>query len=552
MTAIALGQIRAEVGDLAGNAERMLACARRSVAQGAALIAFPELSLTGYPPEDLLLRGDFVAAAHAQLNALADAAPDGDMLVGLPWRDDGRLYNAVAWIHERRVAAVYRKRLLPNYGVFDERRYFTPGEAVLVRELAGLRIGVTICEDLWEPGPACAAAAAGAQVLVNVNASPYHRAKDEERFAIARARIAQSGIALAYVNMVGAQDELVFDGASFVLDRTGALAARAGVFEEDLLTVSFDDDGNPAAGPQRPWPEGHAALYEALRLGLRDYVARNRFERVILGLSGGIDSAVTLALACDALTPDTVQAVMMPSRFTSPMSIADATAEARALSVALAHVPIEDIHETFARALAPHWQGPGRAVAEENLQARIRGTLLMSLANAARGLVLVTSNKSELAVGYTTLYGDMAGGYAPLKDVLKTDVYALARYRNARAPVIPERVLARAPSAELRLDQKDSDSLPPYEVLDPLLAAFVEEGRGPRDLIADGYPRDVVMRVVGLVRAAEHKRRQAPLGTRVSARAFGRDWRYPVSVRYEPEERERDAAPGHRDSSENS
>jgi len=533
VTTIALGQMRCEVGDIHGNAQRMEERAHRALTEhGADLIAFPELALTGYPPEDLLLRPSFVAAAREALLGLAQRVQGVDMLVGLPWLEEGRLYNAAAWIHDGAIVDVYRKQLLPNYGVFDERRYFASGDRPLVRALKGVPIGVTICEDLWEPGPTRAAVAAGARVLVNINASPYHREKDLMRLKIGQARVAEGGLALVYVNMVGAQDELVFDGASFVLDIEGRSQVRAAAFEEDLVVACFDPLGRPQAGVQRVWPTALQGLYKALKLGLHDYVQKNGFERVVLGLSGGVDSALTLALCCDALPAGCVEAVMMPFRYTQPMSIEDAQKQADTLAVPLAIMPIDGVYEAFACALDRNWQGPLQALAAENLQARIRGTLLMSMANARRGLVLVTSNKSELAVGYTTLYGDMAGGYAPLKDVFKTDVYALAHYRNTLAPVIPSRVLTRAPTAELRLDQKDTDSLPPYDLLDALLLRFIEQDCGSEDLIAEGFDADVVARVLNLVRLAEHKRKQAPLGTRVSARAFGRDWRYPVSARY--------------------
>ena len=533
MTTIVLGQMRCEVGDLHGNAQRMEALALRAIAeQGADLIAFPELSLTGYPPEDLLLNAGFVAEAKAALWALAARVDGIDMLVGLPWAEGGQLFNAAAWVHGRQVVGLYRKWLLPNYGVFDERRYFASGDTVLVRSVGDLPVGVTICEDLWEPGPARATAEAGARVLINMNASPYHRGKDLIRLETGRARIAETGLAVAYVNMVGAQDELVFDGASFVLGRDGRVAVRGHAFEEDLVAARFDLEGRPQDGDQRVWPAPIAGVYRALTLGLREYVQKNGFEEVVLGLSGGVDSALVLTLCCDAFVADRVQAVMMPSRYTLPMSIEDAQIQADKAGVRLTMAPIGAIYEAFAQTLDGHWQGPGHDLATENLQARIRGTLLMALANARRGLVVVTSNKSELAVGYTTLYGDMAGGYAPLKDVFKTDVYALAHYRNALSEAIPERVLIRPPTAELRFDQKDTDSLPPYDLLDAILLRIVEENCGRQELLACGYDPLIVDHVLNLVRLAEHKRKQAPLGTRVSARAFGRDWRYPVSARY--------------------
>lgn len=533
MTTIALGQMRCEVGDLAGNVQRMEALALRALSeQSADLIAFPELSLTGYPPEDLLLNAGFVAEAKVALLTLAERVEGIDMLVGLPWAEEGQLYNAAAWIHAHQVVGLYRKRLLPNYGVFDEQRYFTAGDAVLVRAVGGVPVGVTICEDLWEPAPARAAVRAGARVLVNMNASPYHRGKEALRLETARARQAETGPAIVYVNMIGAQDELVFDGASFVLGGRGRVAVRAEAFEEDLVTASFDSEGQVLDGQQRVWPSSIAGLYRALTLGLREYVLKNGFGQVVLGLSGGVDSALALTLCCDAFPAAHVHAVMMPSRFTLPMSIEDARSQAENLGVRLTMAPIDAVYDAFAQTLDGHWQGPGYDVAAENLQARVRGTLLMALANAQRSLVVVTSNKSELAVGYTTLYGDMAGGYAPLKDVLKTDVYALARYRNGVSSVIPERVLRRAPSAELRFDQKDTDSLPPYELLDAILLLIVEQNYGRAELLAAGYDRPIVDHILTLVRLAEHKRKQAPVGTRVSARAFGRDWRYPVSARY--------------------
>ncbi len=535
MVTVALCQMRCAVGDIAGNARRMGSYAREARAKhGADLIAFPELAITGYPPEDLLLRADFVQQARAAVWDLAAQCPDIDMLVGLPWAEEGRLYNAVAWVHAGLIADIYRKQMLPNYGVFDERRYFSAGDRPLVRTIGANTIGVTICEDLWEPGPVAAAAAAGAHTLININASPYHRAKELLRVQVAASRIQESGVALAYVNMVGAQDELVFDGMSFVMDGQGRVVGRAAAFHEALIITRLDAGGAPAAGPMADWPSGEQALYEALKLGFGDYVGRNGFGTVVLGLSGGIDSAVTLALCHDALPGVAVKAVMMPSRYTHPMSIEDARSQAKALGLDLSVVPIDPAYAALAATLGGLWDGPGHALAAENLQARIRGTLLMTIANAHRGLVVVTSNKSELAVGYTTLYGDMAGGYAPLKDVFKTDVYALARYRNGLGAIIPERVLTRAPSAELRVDQKDTDSLPPYDVLDAVLARYIEQDWDAAALIAAGFDEPLVTEVLRLVRAAEHKRRQAPIGTRVTPRAFGRDWRYPVTVSYGP------------------
>lgn len=532
MTVIALAQIDCRVGDLDGNAARMMIWADKARARGADLVAFPELALTGYPPEDLLLRRSFVQAAATALHRMAAQIRGIDALIGLPWAVDGRLYNAVAWLHDGTLVAVYRKRLLPNYGVFDERRYFAPATDTVVRPVGGVAIGVTICEDLWEAEAAAAARAAGARFLINVNASPYHQGKDAQRLEVARSRVAETGLPLAYVNMTGAQDELVFDGSSFVLDDHGRLMVTAAVFRKELVTVVINKDGHPQPGVLAVSPSAEASLYEALTMGLADYVSKNGFHRILLGLSGGIDSALTLALCHDALGREVVQAVMMPSPYTAPMSLDDARAQAAALGVALTVLPIDGIYAGLCAALAPHWMGAGLGVAQENLQARIRGTLLMAMANASKGLVVITSNKSELAVGYATLYGDLAGGYAPLKDVFKTDVYRLAHYRNRLSPVIPSRVLMRAPSAELRPGQRDIDNLPPYDVLDAILHEFIEHDRDPEELVAAGHDRAVVERVVALVRQSEHKRRQCPPGTRVSTRAFGRDWRYPITAFY--------------------
>jgi len=533
MLTIALAQMRCAVGDITRNAQRMAEWAIKARdTYGAHLIAFPELALTGYPPEDLLLRTDFVGAARRSLQDLIQAVPGIDMLIGLPWAEEGALYNACAWVSHQKVVAVYRKQVLPNYGVFDERRYFTPGHTPLVRGIQGMQVGVTICEDLWEPEPMRAAVTAGARIVVNINASPYHKDKDALRLAVARTRIAEGGAALVYVNMVGGQDELVFDGNSFALEGNGEPPIQAAAFQEDLAVATFQDTGHLESGIRHKGPQGPGALYEALKLGLRDYVLRNGFEKMILGLSGGIDSALTLALCGDAVPEIPLQAVMMPSPYTHAISIEDAQTQARTQGVDFSIVPIDDVYESFAQTLKGLWTGPGHAVAAENLQARIRGTLLMAIANAHQGLVIVTSNKSEIAVGYTTLYGDMAGGYAPLKDVFKTDVYALARYRNSLSPVIPARVLKRPPTAELRFDQKDTDSLPAYDLLDPILAAHIEQDLGREELILNGFNADLVEQVLRLVRLAEHKRRQAPIGTRVTMRGFGRDWRYPVSSAY--------------------
>ena len=531
---LAMAQLNLRVGDVAGNLARLVATAIRARDEfHADGVIFPELALTGYPPEDLLFRRGLLQTSTAALEALGCQVQGIYLIVGHPHPSETGLYNGATVLYNGRRLGTYYKHHLPNYAVFDEKRYFIPGTEPLVVEIAGVRVGITICEDVWQPGPVGAAVAAGAQVLVNLNASPYHLGKAAEREAALRERVAEGGIPLVYVNLVGGQDELVFDGESLVMNQTGQITQRAASFQEALSVVELAQQENgqwaPLPGPMSPTLSVEQSVYQALMLGMRDYVYKNGFRGVVLGLSGGVDSALTLAIAADALGADRVQAVMMPSRYTANMSLDDARAEAEALGVRYRVLPISNVFHAFLDTLAADFTGLPPDLTEENIQARCRGVLLMAISNKHGSMVLTTGNKSEMAVGYATLYGDMAGGFAVIKDVPKTLVYRLARYRNKVSSVIPERVLTRPPSAELRPDQKDEDSLPPYDVLDPLLALYVEQERCPAEIIAAGFDPVVVARVVQLVDRAEYKRRQAPPGVRISRLAFGRDRRYPIS-----------------------
>jgi NAD+ synthase (glutamine-hydrolysing) len=534
---IAIAQLDFLVGDVRGNAGRVLAAARRARDElGAHAVVFPELALAGYPPDDLILRPDFLAAAESALKALAGQVRGIDVIVGFPERHDGLPFNSAAVLRDGGIHTVYRKQILPNYGVFDEKRHFLPGSAPCVFDLRGVPVGLTICEDVWFPGPVEQAAAAGVRLVLNLNASPFHVGKTAEREHVVRERIAAAGVPLVYTNLVGGQDELVFDGASFVMDAAGQVAYRAPQFGETLEVVGFAvDEGAVCPLPARlAEPMGEVeSVYAALVTGIRDYAGKNGFRGAVLGLSGGIDSALTLALAVDALGADQVDAVLMPSRYTADMSIEDARREAEALGVVWHLIPIEPAFNAFLELLAGPFAGAAADVTEENIQARCRGVILMALSNKQGRILLTTGNKSEMSVGYATLYGDMAGGFAPLKDVSKLLVYRLAEYRNGISPVIPTRVIERPPSAELRPDQKDEDSLPPYTVLDPILALYVEQDRSIAEIVAAGYPEDVVRRVVRLVDRNEYKRRQAPPGIKITRRAFGRERRYPITCGFE-------------------
>ncbi|OGA03656.1 MAG: NAD+ synthase [Betaproteobacteria bacterium RIFCSPLOWO2_02_64_14] len=555
---IAIAQINFTVGDLAGNVARIVEFAERARDGGARLMVTPELAVCGYPPEDLLLRDDFIAACERSLADLATRVRGITLVVGHPRAVDGKRYNSASVIQDGAVVAVYDKHNLPNYTVFDEERYFEPGAAPCVFGTDGVRFGVNICEDTWGaggPGSALprlagnvqlgvnicadswqaeaprAARAAGAAVLLVLNASPYHLNKQQVRYDIMRERVAETGMPLIYVNLVGGQDELVFDGASFVLDAQGAITHQLPAFEEALGFVELVD-GVPAKGGIAPSLSLEGEVYAALTLGVRDYLDKNGFPGALLGLSGGVDSALTLAIAADALGPERVRAVMMPSQYTAGMSREDALAEAQSLNVRYTEIAIKPIFDAFKTALTGEFKGLPEDTTEENLQARIRGTLLMALSNKSGAIVLTTGNKSEMGVGYATLYGDMAGGFAVLKDINKMMVYRLARYRNSISPVIPQRVIDRAPSAELRPDQTDQDSLPPYDVLDAIMEAYVEADLSPLEIIARGHARADVEKVVRLVHVSEYKRRQAPVGIRITSRGFGKDWRYPITNKF--------------------
>jgi NAD+ synthase (glutamine-hydrolysing) len=555
MVRIALGQINTTVGDLDGNAAKMAEWAARATAAGAALVCFPELAITGYPPEDLVLRHRFVRDNLDTLEALARETVGGcAVLVGFVDRSEKGLHNSAGLLAGGRIAERYAKVKLPNYGVFDEKRYFVPGEAACPVRLASSALGISVCEDAWSPGmPWTRYGELRVGVIPNINASPYHRHKIAQRLEICRDRARETGAWIVYVNAVGGQDELVFDGGSMVVSPEGEAVWRATMFEEDLLVVDIPVEDSPpraeldevdvpmlspelpAIDPLRPpWPDGAGEVYRAVQLGLGDYIRKNGFSEAVIGLSGGIDSALVATLAADALGPSSVRALTMPSPFSSQGSIDDAEDVARRLGIRLDSIRIDEIYDAYRKALAQVFGGTEEGLAEENLQARIRGNLLMALSNRFGSIVLATGNKSELAVGYSTLYGDLAGGFAPIKDLPKMLVYELARWRNSVGDVspIPAAVMEKAPSAELRPDQKDTDSLPPYEELDPIIEGYVEEDRSPEELVAEGFDVSLVDRVTAMIDRAEYKRRQAPPGVKITPKAFGRDRRLPITNRY--------------------
>jgi NAD+ synthase (glutamine-hydrolysing) len=570
---IALAQVNPVVGDLEGNARLVIDWIGRARDQHADLVCFPELVITGYPPEDLVLKRSFVRDNLKQLDRVTKATKGITAVVGFV-DDDGATFNAAAVMHDGELKAVYHKVFLPNYGVFDEQRYFEPGHRCPMLELDGVRIGVSVCEDCWYPsGPMAWEAHNGAELLVNINGSPYHAGKRTEREAMVAERATTYGAFVAYVNTVGGQDELVFDGNSVVYGPRGEVLAHAASFVEELLVCDVDIEaarrvrpveriryeaegaerlellvsevplsrpiGMPAVKPpiatRMATPmEGAEEIYTAVVLGTRDYIRKQDFEKVVIGLSGGVDSALTAAIACDALGPENVIGVRLPSRHTSAESLEDAGLVAELLGMQLQDYSIEPPHRGFEEVLAPVFKNTKPGTAEENIQPRIRATILYALSNKFGYIVLSTGNKSELATGYGTLYGDMAGGYAVLKDITKTTVYELCRYRNSLSPAIPERVLTKAPSAELKPDQRDSDSLPPYEELDPILRGYIEEDLSPEELVAAGHDAVTVARVIKLVDRSEYKRRQAPPGVKITPRAFGRDRRLPIVNRYSP------------------
>ena len=553
MIKVALAQLDLCVGDIRGNTSRIIDSLRRAEDAGAQILALPELAITGYPPEDLLLKKSFLAANREALRSIAEASGETLVVVGFVDVEADLLYNAAAICARGEIVAVYRKQLLPNYGVFDERRYFTSGnEHVLLGTPAGT-VGVCVCEDAWSStGPLVSQGDAGAQMVVNINASPFHKNKQSEREQMLCERARRAGASIAYVNLVGGQDELVFDGGSVVIDATGDVVWRGPQFEEHFAVVDVPlGEEREASGsnvkriqtslrpatPSVPPPScergpGPQEVYSALTISLRDYVRKNGFSKVVIGLSGGIDSALTAAIAADALGPENVLGVTMPSRFSSGGSVSDSDQLAKNLGIEMLTIPIAQPYETYLESLQRVFGPTDMGLAEENLQARIRGTLLMAISNRYGHLVLATGNKSEMACGYATLYGDMAGGFALLKDVFKTEVYELSRLRNESGEVIPFAIIDKAPSAELRPDQKDSDSLPPYDDLDDILESYIEEDMGIAEVIARGHDPEVVARVFALVDRAEYKRRQAAPGPKVTTKAFGRDRRLPITNRW--------------------
>ena len=541
-TSICIAQLNFIAGDLSGNAQKIIEAAKQAHAQGASLLVTPELALCGYAAEDLLLRPSFQQASEQALQQVIAAShewPGLSVLVGHSKALDGssRRLNVASWIGSGRVQVMYAKQALPNYAVFDELRYFIPGQAPCLIDVNGVRAGILICEDAWLPEPAQAVRQAGAQMLVVLNASPYHLGKQAEREVVLAQRATETGLPVVYAHMVGGQDELVFDGSSFALNADGTVAVRAPSFEAVLATVHVQQQAEQVqlSGEVMPVRDENAYLWKALVLAVRDYVAKNGFPGALLGLSGGIDSALVLAIAVDALGRDKVRTVMMPSPYTADISWKDAQEMADRVGVHHDVIDIAPQFEAFKAALATQFTGFPEDTTEENLQARIRGTLLMAMSNKFGSIVLTTGNKSEMATGYCTLYGDMAGGFAVIKDVLKTRVFDLARWRNANDPFgtglnpIPDRIITRPPSAELRPDQKDEDSLPPYPVLDDIITRYVENDEPIETIVAAGHDHANVERVVRLIRINEYKRRQAPVGPRLTQRCFGKDWRMPIT-----------------------
>ncbi|MCP3867203.1 MAG: NAD+ synthase [Gammaproteobacteria bacterium] len=530
---ISLAQINLMVGDISGNTDRVIEAAREARdTQQAHAVLFPELTLTGYPPEDLLLRPELMQRVEEELDRLCQSISGIDVILGYPRLQGGLLYNAAGVIRDGQVVAEYYKALLPNYSVFDEKRYFEPGGESCVLKINGVPVGLTICEDIWYKKPAELAAAQGARVLLNLNASPFHSGKAPEREQLLKKRAVEAGLSVVYLNLVCGQDELVFDGGSFVVNQRGELTQRLCYFNESQQVVEFEGEGNqlePKPAEIMPQPGEEEGIYNALVFGVGDYVRKNGFKGAVLGLSGGIDSALTLAIAVDALGADQVEVVTMPSRYTAEMSNLDAVQQARTLSVAYRSIPIEPAFDAFLSMLKEEFAGTRVDATEENIQARCRGIVLMAISNKKGKILLTTGNKSEVSVGYATLYGDMAGGFAPIKDVRKLMVYRLSKYRNSISECIPPRVIERPPSAELAPDQKDSDSLPPYDILDGILLRYVEQDYSVEQIVADGFDHDIVDRITRMVDRNEYKRRQAPPGVKITQRAFGRDRRYPLT-----------------------
>ena len=536
---VVMGQIDPIVGDISGNVELIIAASEKAKNESQAdIIVFPEMTITGYPPEDLLLREALYTQVEKALTRLCNEVKDIVCVVGYPMMDElGERFNMAAWIENGSIQASYIKQNLPNYSVFDEKRYFTPGQLPCVVEHKGIKFGILICEDIWKITPSTQARDAGADVILNLNASPFSEEKHQDRIDTLKRRVDEIKKPIIYVNQTGGQDDLVFDGASFAVSAQGKVEVQAEQFASSLSVVELTrnelNEVQIKTGKQASLFTDEARVYEALKIGVKDYIEKNGFPGVLLGLSGGIDSALTLAIAVDALGAEKVEAVMMPFRYTAEISKEDAAKQAKTLAVNYQSIPIEPMYQAFENALTDAFSGKETDLTEENLQARIRGTILMALSNKTGKMVLATSNKSEVAVGYSTIYGDMVGGFSPLKDVPKTLVYRLAQYRNSLSECIPERVITRAPSAELRPDQKDQDSLPDYDVLDEIIRQYVKFDQSPDDIVAMGYDREEVTRVVRLINISEYKRRQSAPGIKITQRAFGRDRRYPITSHYQ-------------------
>ncbi len=551
---VAVGQVNCTVGDFRGNCGKILECVQKAKGLGADIITFPELAVPGYPPEDLLLKERFIEENMAAITDLAKAINNTVVVVGFIDKQADEIYNAAAVIYGGRIKGVYHKMLLPNYSVFDEKRYFRAGDKPLVFKFGNVIFGINICEDIWhKAGPTRLQAQAGAGLIININASPYYAGKTKEREAVVREEARENKAAIIYTNLVGGQDELVFDGQSMIVDARGEIVCHAEAFREDMLITDLEVPASkarslettitvadkitaktrpPVARKEIKPLEPTKEIYEALLLGLKDYVVKNGFNKVVIGLSGGIDSALVAVLAVDALGKENVNTVFMPSRYSSEESERDAKAVASNLGIKFLTISIEQIFKIYLMTLEPHFAGAGRDITEENLQARIRGNILMALSNKFGWLVLATGNKSEMSTGYATLYGDMAGGFAVIKDVPKTLVYKLAKYRNSIGSVIPESVMTKEPTAELKPDQRDSDTLPPYETLDKILKSYIEEDIDSSGIIAAGFDKETIHKVLAMVDRSEYKRRQAPPGIKITPKAFGKDRRMPITNRY--------------------
>jgi NAD+ synthase (glutamine-hydrolysing) len=529
---ISLAQINFLVGDVEGNTKLIIEAAINARDEYAAnIVVFSELSVTGYPLEDLLFRSSLMRRVEAAIKNIQKNANDIYILLGAPTQEGEALFNSALLLYNSKIIATYHKHQLPNYEVFDEKRYFDQGDAACIFNIKGVKVGITICEDIWFADPIKKSRDAGAELLININASPYQNNKTQQRIEVLQQRTSEQRIPIVYVNQVGGQDELVFDGESLCLTKKGEVCLQAPAFESGIFNIRYSKSEHDLIESECMNADlsKHASIYQALVLGVKDYVEKNRFEKVVLGLSGGIDSALTLTIAVDALGSENVHAVMMPFHYTSGISIQDARQLASTMNVKLDEIPIEQSFNAITESLAPIFDGMDADVTEENIQSRIRGVLLMAISNKMGSMLLTTGNKSEMSVGYATLYGDMAGGFAPLKDVSKTLVYELSTYRNSIENVIPERIITRAPSAELAPDQVDEDSLPPYEILDPILEKFVELDYTLEEIVAEGFDEEVVRRVIHMVLRNEYKRRQSPPGVKITSRAYGKDRRYPIT-----------------------